>query len=282
MSSFYLSTSDSSRITLCLLGFCFFILTGCPPDESPFQKENQRLLKQTAKQEALIGTLQESNRILQEQIDRLNQELRDVKATFEQQLQEATQLGSGLTIDREKQSTLIETLQKKHLKLSKDAQWLRTQREQFRQALFAKTNEATTAIMLYALLPTTKATRQALTLHEYPLKASMVTDQKAVYVTARKISQPPSLELAGFRNQYVVLLEKISEKQTKVHVQAEFEKVAKHGMIIQAGHAEIREIESHVILEIQKIMTTSAKPKQPTRAALKEGPDKTIDPKAHR
>ena len=41
------------------------LLTGCPPDNTPLIEENERLKKQIVKQESLMTTLQEGNRVLQ-------------------------------------------------------------------------------------------------------------------------------------------------------------------------------------------------------------------------
>ncbi len=58
--------------TLSLL-FGMGILLGCPPDNNPIMvEENQKLQKQVTKQDSLIVSLQEGNRVMQEQINLLN------------------------------------------------------------------------------------------------------------------------------------------------------------------------------------------------------------------
>jgi len=52
--------------------------SGCNPDESPpFKEENERLRKQAVKQESVIVSLQEGNKVMQQHIDLLNRELRE-------------------------------------------------------------------------------------------------------------------------------------------------------------------------------------------------------------
>lgn len=55
----------------------------CKPDDSPFRAENDALKKQVSKQESLLSSLQDGNKVMQQQIDLLNQELRDVKKATE-------------------------------------------------------------------------------------------------------------------------------------------------------------------------------------------------------
>ena len=49
-----------------------------------------------------------------------------------------------------------------------------------------------------------KIVEEALVPNGYRIKVSIKTDQKAVYVTERKVFPPASLEIAGSRNQYVL------------------------------------------------------------------------------
>jgi len=59
------------------------VVLGCVPDDSPFRAENEVLKRQVAKQESLLGSLQDGNKVMQQQIDLLNQELRDAKSSME-------------------------------------------------------------------------------------------------------------------------------------------------------------------------------------------------------
>ena len=67
--------SLASLFSLAVLSWC----VGCTPDESPFRQEHDNLRKQLAKQESLLNSLQDGNKVMQQQIDLLNQELRDAK-----------------------------------------------------------------------------------------------------------------------------------------------------------------------------------------------------------
>ncbi|MYD31954.1 MAG: hypothetical protein F4X01_10285, partial [Nitrospira sp. SB0661_bin_20] len=78
----------------------FVLLTGCPPDNTPLIEENEQLKERIVKQESMMTTLQEGNRVLQEQIDRLNQELRTNEDTFGKQLELAQQTGQGLSTEK--------------------------------------------------------------------------------------------------------------------------------------------------------------------------------------
>jgi predicted nucleic acid-binding Zn-ribbon protein len=69
--------------------FCLLALAACPQDQTALQGEAIQLKKQTAKLESVIQSLQEGNKVLQQQIDRLNQEARETEASYEKKLQEA-------------------------------------------------------------------------------------------------------------------------------------------------------------------------------------------------
>jgi peptidoglycan hydrolase CwlO-like protein len=65
------------------------LATGCKPDDSPFRTENETLRKQLAKQESVVTSLQDGNKVMQQQIDLLNQELRDAKKAVDSTKAEA-------------------------------------------------------------------------------------------------------------------------------------------------------------------------------------------------
>ena len=46
-------------------------VTACQPEESPLKSENETLHKQADKQESVIVSLQEGNKVMQQQIDLL-------------------------------------------------------------------------------------------------------------------------------------------------------------------------------------------------------------------
>ena len=72
---------------------------GCKPDDSPFRAENEALRKQLVKQESVVSSLQDGNKVMQEQINLLNHELRDAKREAE----------SAITLERAYTVALAET-----------------------------------------------------------------------------------------------------------------------------------------------------------------------------
>lgn len=252
--------------------FGMSLLLGCPPDNAPLVEENEQLQKQITKQESIMATLQEGNRVLQKQIDLLNQELRDeknrldgakndlneAKNKLEQQRKETRQHDQSLAIEHKKLASQLRTLKKENTKLIADAQWLRTLRAQFRKNLYTDKQGTKSQVLPHPLPALIQATRQALTQNGYLMLATMATDQKAVYVTKRKTSMPSSLELQGFRNQYLIVLEKLAPEKTKLGVKAEFEKVTKQGNLLPATQEEIQEIEFRLIEAIKTLSDKKA------------------------
>ncbi|MEE9169060.1 MAG: hypothetical protein V3U73_04805 [bacterium] len=96
--------------------------------------------------------------------------------------------------------------------------------------------------------------KDALTKNGYTILSTMQTDQKAVYITDRKTSLPPSLELSGFRNQYLAMIEKGPAGHTTLWVRAEFEKLSRNGNIYSAPQAEHTDIELRLIQEIHQTL----------------------------
>jgi hypothetical protein len=88
---------------------------------------------------------------------------------------------------------------------------------------------------------------------------SIKTDQKAVYVTERKVSPPASLEVAGFRNQYVLSLQALPSNVTRLSVKADFEKLAQGGRLLSVSVEEAAEIERSLIGEINKALASPSK-----------------------
>lgn len=217
-------------------------------------EENQRLQKQVTKQDSLIVSLQEGNRVMQEQINLLNRELREAKKEFDQKLQAAREMGDRRVANRQQRAARISELERANRKLTGQTQWLRKQRAQFRKAFHVENKGAKTKIFPQSLPTVAKATTQALSQHGYVMMARMVTDQKAVYVTEQKRALPPSLELQGFRNQYLVVLEKMGQDQTKLSVKADFERVAGGGRVLEARLEEITEIELRLIQKIEQAL----------------------------
>lgn len=246
---------------LSIAGFGFLLL-GCPPDNTPLLQENEELTKQVTKQDSMITTLQEGNRVLQEQINRLNQELRDKELTLTQQLQSIQESRRNLTTSNQQltQQTAQLTKEKSRLnqenqKLTRDNDWLRRQREIFRQSLQTDIKGGTSQLLASPLPAAASAMKQALSEHGYALLGNMITDQGALFITERKTSISPSIELPGFRNQYVVRLEAKTEKQTTLLVKAYYEKLSGEGKLLEVGSAEITEIERRLMQAIEKNLT---------------------------
>ena len=298
-----MSNINQHPIRLCLISLAWVLLTGCPPDNTPLIEENERLKKQIVKQESLMTTLQEGNRVLQEQIDRLNQELRENEDAFGKQLERAQQTGQGLSTEKqnllqqvaaltnknrklqadgqkllkrldraqqtgqglstEKQDLLqqITVLTKENRKLQadgqkfkNDAQWLRKQRELVRQSLQANNQKVKAKTLSHSLPDVAKAALQSLANNGYTLMAKMETDQKSVFITERKTSPSSSLEVPGYRNQYLMELEARPDNETALRVKAEYEEMTPGGTIIEVGEEEVAEIERRLIHVIRQIL----------------------------
>ena len=248
-------------IALVVLG-----ILGCPADTSPLQSENQRLKKQLAKQETVIASLQEGNRVMQQQIDLLNQESRTTRKQLEQDIQGAQKKLQQISQGHREEAKKLESLKAEKLKLSADARWLRTQRDNLRKGLKVLQTGGAKQELLFPFETILKVTETALIRNGYHVIVSMETDQKAVYVTDRKISTPASLEVTGFRNQYILAVEKGKQQNTSIWVKADFEKIAENGQILDAGEKEISEIESRLIQEIQRTLESSQTKEEPPGA----------------
>ena len=250
-----------------------------------------------------MTTLQDGNRVLQEQVDRLSQELRKNENEFAKQLEVAQQTGQGLSTEKqnllqqvaaltnqnrklkldsqklrkrldlvqqtgkglsaEKQDLRqqIENLMQENRKLQadgqkfkNDAQWLRKQRELVRQALQANNQAVKEEMLSHSLPDATKAALQALADNGYTLMAKMETDQKSVFITERKTSPSSSLEVSGYRNQYLMELEAQPDNRTALKVKAEYEEMTSGGTIIEVDEEEIAEIESRLVQVIRQVL----------------------------
>ena len=80
---------SGSSIALTIVLPALLALSACKPDDSPFRAENDALKKQLARQESLVTSLQDGNKVMQQQIDLLNQEIRDAKKAAESAKAEA-------------------------------------------------------------------------------------------------------------------------------------------------------------------------------------------------
>jgi hypothetical protein len=249
------------RVTLALgVGFCFLMLTACPQDQTALQGETLQLKKQAAKLESVIQSLQEGNKVLQRQIDRLNQDGRETEASYKTKLHEAqsqiTQLTNTLANTPKKDVATIQSLEQQNTKLQKDAQWLRSQRDLMRKSLVIQQIGGQTHELPFTFSAVSTIMEEALTKNGYTVLATMQTDQKAIYITDRKTSLPPSLELSGFRNQYLAMIEKGPADHTTIWVRAEFEKLSRNGHIFAAPQIELADIEVRLIQEIHQTLAT--------------------------
>ena len=105
----------------------------------------------------------------------------------------------------------------------------------------------------------TKTVEEALARNGYQVRVSIKADHKAVIVTDRKISNPVSLEVAGFRNQYVIAVQAQPLNVTRLSVKAEFEKLAQGGRILSVSAEETAEIERRLIGEVSKALAAPSK-----------------------
>jgi len=220
--------------------------SGCKPDDSPFKAENEQLRKQLAKQESLVTSLQDGNKVMQQQIDLLNQEIRDAKKAAESAKAEAKASADQL------EHQLVQAR-----KLTADIK--KTAIEQAAQNIHVETKGAQVEDLPRPLGMVAKTVEEALARNGYQVRVSIKSDQKAVYVTERKVSNPASLEVAGFRNQYVVSLHAQPANVTRLSVKAEFEKLAQGGRILSVSADETAEIERRLIGEVSKALSAPSK-----------------------
>ena len=235
------------------LRYVFFLTgliaaTGCQPDHSPLKEENERLRDQLAKQEEIVSSLQDGSKFFQEQTTLLTQEAREAK-------KEAVRLeAERQTTAAKLQSQLLE-----NRKLSKDNQLISASKSQSEQSFRVDEKGGQSEEVPHALAAVCKAAEETLGKNGYTLLVSVKTDQKAVYVTDRKLSFPSSLELSGFRNQYLVSIQMLPSKHARVSVRADFEKMGQGGRILVAGNEEIAEIERRLIDEIRQALAVPGK-----------------------
>ena len=243
------------------------VLASCGQDVTPLQEENIQLKKQVAKLEGVVHSLQDGNKVMQQQIDLLNQEarkvtddyeakLREIKTTHEATLQEAQGKVSQLRNAPKEQAAKILALEQENQKLAGEAKWLRSQRDQMRKSLTIQQIGGQTQELPFAFSAVSKILSEILTRNGYSILSSMETDQKAVFITDKKTTLPPSLELSGFRNQYMLTIEKGPSDHTLLWVRAEFEKISKNGNIFSAPPTELADIELRLIQEIHQSLAT--------------------------
>ena len=217
------------------------LLTACAPDDSPLKGELDASRKRLAKQESIITSLQEGAKVMQQQIDLLNQELRTAKKETER-----------VTADNQ-------TLTANNRKLTADLQRHAIKQAQAAPVLFLAVKGGQSAEFPHGLALAGKAAEQVLLKNGYVIRAGFKTEEKIAYVTERKTSEPTTLEVPGFRNQYLVWMHRLPSAGVSLTVKAEFEKLVHGGRVIAAGAEEITEIERRLIAEIERALTASGK-----------------------
>jgi len=243
------------------------LLTGCPEDYSAVLEENKKLAQQKARLESINQSMQADKKVFRQQVDRLNQEIqeneaknREKQAAHEVELQEAHRTIEELEHRPNPYSAKIKALEKEKKKLEGEAKWLRSQRNQMRKSLVIQQVGGQSHDLPFTFLAVSAVVEKTLTKNGYTVLSSMRTDQKAVYITDRKTSLPPSLELSGFRNQYIVMIEKGPADHTTLWIRAEFEKLSRNGNIFTAPQAELADIEIRLIQEIHETLAQDSAP----------------------
>ena len=236
----------------------FMIALGCAPDgnrENPFRVENDALKRQLAKQESLLGSLQDGNKVMQQQIDLLNQELRDAKKQAEHAQAEA----KALQAEAKALGTKLDSQLAESKKLSGEIQRTAAKAAQATDNIRVEEKGSQVEDLPRPLAAVGKAAEEALAKNGYRVKVSVKTDQKTIYVTERKVTTPTSLETSGSRNQYVVSLQALPSNVTRLSVKADFERLAQGGRILAVDAEETAEIERRLIAEIGKAVASPSK-----------------------
>jgi hypothetical protein len=233
---------------LCLMLCGLLGITSCAPDESPLQQENDRLRKQVTKQDSMIVSLQDGNKVMQQQIDLLNKELRGAQ---EETVREKAA--------RQAAVARLESMATENRKLSADVGRTAAKKAQVAQSLKVGDVGGETEELPHPLAAVYKAADEALGRNGYAIRLTVHTDEKAVFVTERKISPAASLEVPGFRNEYLVRMQAAGSKGTRLSVKADFEKMAHGNKILPANGEETAEIERRLISEIQKAIVPEGK-----------------------
>jgi seryl-tRNA synthetase len=212
------------------------------------KEENERLREQVAKQESMLSSIQDGNKFLQEQTQLLTREVREAKKD-----------AIRLETERKAGVAKLEAQLAENRKLSKDNQMMSAKTRQAEHTFRVEEKGGQTEEVGQPLAAVSKAAEEALSRNGYTLKVSVRTDQKAVYVTDRKVSNPASLEQPGFRNQYLVSIQALPSNHARLSVRAEFEKIGQGGRVLGAGNEEIAEIERRLISEIRQAIGAPGK-----------------------
>ncbi|MCA9471445.1 MAG: hypothetical protein MRJ96_01620 [Nitrospirales bacterium] len=237
---------------------CWTLLVGCPSDTEPLKQENFQLKKQVAKLESVVTSLQEGNKAIQQQIDLLNRETRKIEEECGLKLQEKEQEIQHLSNGHKHDASHLNQLEEEIKKLRKDATWLRTLRDKWRKGLKVAQKDGQATKLDHTLSTVIRAIQSTLTQNRYTILASMPTDQQAAFITMRKTSPPVSLEVTGFRNQYILMVQQDTPHTSTLWVKADFEKLSQKGQLLDASQLEVKEIENRLIREIQHTLDNPA------------------------
>jgi hypothetical protein len=230
---------------LVLLAGAALLAAGCDPDASPLKSENDALRKQAAERETAIVLLQRENTGIQKQIDHLTKDLKNAKNETER-----------AEAERRAMAAMLDSQVAEQKKLTAEVQRMAEKKAQISQSLRVEDTGGQSENLPRTLEAVCKAAEEALSLNGYTVKVRIKTDVKAVYVTERKISEAASIELSGFRNQYLLSLQPLPSNTTRLSVKADFEKIARGGRILTASPEETAEIEQRLIAEISKSLAS--------------------------
>ncbi len=202
-----------------------------------------------------MNSLQDGNKVMQQQIDLLNQELRDAKKQAEHAQAEA----KALQAEAKALGTKLDSQLAESKKLSGEIQRTAAKAAQATDNIRVEEKGAQIEDLPRPLSAVGKAAEEALARNGYRVKVSVKTDQKTIYVTERKVTTPTSLETSGSRNQYVVSLQAMPSNVTRLSVKADFERLAQGGRILAVDAEETAEIERRLIAEIGKAVASPSK-----------------------
>ncbi|HRC42809.1 MAG TPA: hypothetical protein PLT27_02055 [Nitrospira sp.] len=202
-----------------------------------------------------MNSLQDGNKVMQQQIDLLNQELRDAKKQAEHAQAEA----KALQAEARALGTKLDSQLAESKKLSGEIQRTAAKAAQATDNIRVEEKGSQVEDLPRPLAAVGKAAEEALARNGYRVKVSVKTDQKTIYVTERKVTTPTSLETSGSRNQYLVSLQALPSNVTRLSVKADFERLAQGGRILAVDAEETAEIERRLIAEIGKAVASPSK-----------------------
>ena len=137
-----------------------------------------------------MNSLQDGNKVMQQQIDLLNQELRDAKKQAEHAQAEA----KALQAEAKALGTKLDSQLAESKKLSGEIQRTAAKAAQATDNIRVEEKGSQVEDLPRPLAAVGKAAEEALARNGYRVKVSVKTDQKTIYVTERKVTTPTSLE----------------------------------------------------------------------------------------